>query len=302
MSCILLADGSRVHADKLIGNGADGFIILQGKHDLKVPHLLGRLRPDGKLDAHVDNELHFKHLEVEEEVYKRLRGVPGIANCIECTDNGILLEYYPKGSLGEYISCHEPPSISWRWNWILQATDIIARCHDKGILVFDIALRNFLLADDFSLRLIDFANSAPLPEGKDITLADNDGCTAKLDLLHLSSIIYSIMTWQRFSVRCDSDTNWPNPNQMSDLDGIICGQVIRNCWTRTYSTIHELVLDTQLCAKTSTPERRFQGCTHPAAFLQGIPLPIVYTSCVARLCIELSELPAGSHQGVGSVG
>jgi hypothetical protein len=36
---------------------------------LKVPHLLGRLRPDGKIDAHVENELHLQHLEVEKEVY-----------------------------------------------------------------------------------------------------------------------------------------------------------------------------------------------------------------------------------------
>jgi hypothetical protein len=103
MSCILLADGSRISADKLIGNGADGFIILQGKHVLKTPHLLGRLRPDGKIEAHLDDELHFQHLEVETEVYKRLHDVPGIAKCIEFTNNGILLEYYPKGSLGEYI-------------------------------------------------------------------------------------------------------------------------------------------------------------------------------------------------------
>jgi serine/threonine protein kinase len=151
MSCILLADGSRIAADKLIGNGADGFIIFEGEHVLKVPHLLGRLRPDGTIDAHLDNELH---LEVEEEVYKRLHGVPGIAKCIECTNNGILLEYYPQGFLSEYISCHDPPSMAWKW--FLQATEIIARCHQKGILVFEIALRNFLLADDFSLRLIDF--------------------------------------------------------------------------------------------------------------------------------------------------
>jgi serine/threonine protein kinase len=252
MNCILLADGSRIAADRLIGDGADGFIVLEGKHVLKIPHLLGRLRPDGKIDAHVDNELHFQHLEVEKKVYKRLHGVPGIANCIECTNNGILLEYYPKGSLSEYISSHDPPSMSWRWDWILQATDAIARCHSKGILVFDIALRNFLLADDFSLRVIDFANSAPLPEDMDITGADIDGCTAKLDLLHLSCIIYSIKTWQKFSVKCDSATEWLNLDQMPDLEGLECGQVIRKCWTRAYSTVQELALDTQLCAKTST--------------------------------------------------
>jgi hypothetical protein len=183
MNWILLADGSRVDANKLIGDGADGFIILEGKHVLKIPRLLGRLRPDGKIDGHIDDELHLQHLELKKEVYKRLIGVPGIAKCIECTNNGILPEHYSKGSLSEYISsAYDAASMSWRWFWILQATDVIARCHEKGVLVYDIALRSFLLADDLSLRLIDFANSAPLPEDMDITRADIDGCTARLDL------------------------------------------------------------------------------------------------------------------------
>jgi hypothetical protein len=252
MNCILLANGSRIAADKLLGDGADGFIILEGKHVLKIPRLLGRLGSDGKIDAHVDNELHFEHLEVEKEVYRGLHDVPGIAKGIECTSNGILLEHYSKGCSSDYIFSHDPPSMSWRWYWILKATDVIARCHEKGVLVYDIALRNFLLADDFSLRLIDFANSAPLPESMDIARADIDGCTARLDLLHLSCIIYSIMTWQKFYVRCDSETEWPNLDQMPDVDGLQCGQAIRNCWTRTYSTIRELAIDIQLCAKTST--------------------------------------------------
>ena len=109
MNCILLADGTRVDANKVIGDGADGFIILDGAHVLKIPRLLGRLRPDGNIDLHIDNELHLEHLEVEKQVYERLRDVPGIARCIECTNNGILLEYYSMGSLGEYMSRHDPP-------------------------------------------------------------------------------------------------------------------------------------------------------------------------------------------------
>lgn len=254
MSCILLADGTRVDANKVIGDGADGFIILDGTHVLKIPRLLGRLRPDGNIDPHIDNELHLEHLEVEKQVYERLRDVPGIARCIECTDNGILLEYYSMGSLGEYMSRHDPPSMPWKWHWILQATEIIARCHQKGILVFDIALRNFLLADDYSLRLIDFANSAPISKSMDITRADVDGCTAKLDLLHLSNVIYSIITWQKFSTRCDSELEWPDLGQMPDVKEVQCSQIIRNCWIRKYSTIQELVLDVQMCAKASMSE------------------------------------------------
>jgi hypothetical protein len=41
-----------------------------------------------------------------------------------------------------------------------------ARYHKKGIPGFDIALSKLLFADDFSMRLIDFANSAPVSEYK----------------------------------------------------------------------------------------------------------------------------------------
>ena len=255
MHCILLADGSRVEADRLIGDGADGFIILDRDKDhvWKIPRLLGFLQPDGNIVPHIDNELYVKHLEVEKQVYERLRGLPGIATCIECTNNGIRLEYYSKGSLNDYMFSHDPPSMAWRWYWVVQATGAIVSCHQKGILVFDIALRNFLLADDFSLRLIDFANSAPVPDCMDIARADVDGFTARLDLFHLSNIIYSIMTWQKFSVRCDSGTEWPELDQMPDLKGLECDQTILNCWTKKYGNIQELVLDIQLCAKTCTP-------------------------------------------------
>jgi hypothetical protein len=85
---------------------------------------------------------------------------------------------------------------------------------------FDIALRDYLLADDFSLRLNDFANSALISQSMDVACVDVDGCTARLDLLHLCNIIYSIMTWQKFSVRCDTETEWPSPDQMPDLEGL----------------------------------------------------------------------------------
>ncbi|KAM0703253.1 hypothetical protein Q7P35_009191 [Cladosporium inversicolor] len=97
------AYATRVDANKVIGDGAYGFIIFDGTHVLKIPRLLGRLRPDGILIR---------------------------TSTTSCT------------------------SSIW---------------------------------------------SAPLPESMDITRADVDGCTAKLDLLHLSNIVYSIMTWQIFS-------------------------------------------------------------------------------------------------------
>lgn len=98
MNCILLADGNRVDTNKVIGDGADGFIILDRNHVLKIPRLLGRLRPDRNIGTHIDNELYLEYLEVEKQVYERLRNILGITKCIKSTSNGILLEYYLKGS------------------------------------------------------------------------------------------------------------------------------------------------------------------------------------------------------------
>ena len=68
-------------------------------------------------------------------------------------------------------------------------TDIIASCHAKGVPVFDIALRNFLLTDDLNLRIVDFANSTLVPQSTDITRVNVDGCTVGLDLLYLSNVL-----------------------------------------------------------------------------------------------------------------
>ncbi|KXS97607.1 hypothetical protein AC578_5761 [Pseudocercospora eumusae] len=252
VDCILLVDGRRIDAADLVGSGIDGFVIRNGSYVLKIPKLFGRLLSDGTIEADSENHFHVNHLELEKQAYERLRGVPGVAKCIECTSDGILLKYYQNGALSEYISCHKPPSMPWRWRWVLQATEIIALCHERGVLVFDIALRNFLLADDFSLRIIDFSNSSLVPQSMDITEANLDGCTARLDLFHLANVIYSIMTWQKFSFDCAMESEWPTIDQIPDLEGLDVGQIIHACWNREYTTIQEFALEIRLYAKTSS--------------------------------------------------
>lgn len=102
-------------------------------------------------------------LEHEKRIYERLGGAPGIARYVGQSRNGMQLEYYPNGALSDYMASHKAPCLPWRWELILQATGAIAQCHERSVLVFDIALRNFVLADDLSLRLIDFGQSAFTP-------------------------------------------------------------------------------------------------------------------------------------------
>ncbi|KAK3114509.1 hypothetical protein LTR53_007113 [Teratosphaeriaceae sp. CCFEE 6253] len=256
MNCLVLADGHRVTAESLIGSGLDGFVIRHGSGCvLKIPKLFARLQSDGRVEAYSDdaNELALEDLEVEKTVYERLRGVPGVAKCIECTSNGILLEYYANGSLSEYISAHShnPPSMSQRWRWAVQATDIIARCHERGVLVFDIALRNFVLTENLDLRIIDFANSSlvPLSPSIDFSRVNVIGCTAGLDLLHLSNVIYSIM-------------------------------VILGCWTRKYTSVQDMAPELRLCIETPSSTRPLERQTQAA---EPSDRPQVYSSTHPKL-------------------
>ena len=251
MTCILLASGRRIPADDLIGSGSDGFVIKYGDNQvLKIPRLFGHSNPNGSIEAHPDNDTHLEHPEAEKEIYKRLRDVPGIANCIEINSIGILLEYYLKGSLGDFITSHHtsPPSMVQRWKWARQATECVARCHERRVLVFDIALRNFLLTEDLDLRMIDFANSALLELEADVSKADVDGGTAKVDMFHLSNVIYSTLAWRVFSCRCEEEAEWPSLDQMPDLSGVSCGQVIRDSWLMKYGSVQELALELRACA------------------------------------------------------
>jgi serine/threonine protein kinase len=249
MNCIILASGRRIPADDLVGSGSDGFIIRHGDNQvLKIPRLFGCSQGNGVIEADGDNHLHLEHLDLEKDIYERLRGVPGIANCIESNSDGILLEYYRNGSLGDCSSSQPPPAMAQRWNWALQAVECVARCHERRVLVFDIALRNFLLTDEFDLRMIDFANSSLLPVDEDVSKADVDGLTVKVDILHLANVVYSILAWREFSCRCEEEAEWPSLDRMPDVSGMDCGEVIRDCWLMRYVSVQELAFELRKCA------------------------------------------------------
>lgn len=76
-------------------------------------------------------------IEIKKELYARLQGIDEIARCIDTYTNGIILEYYPGGSLEDYIKTHqEPPNWQQRMQWILQIVDVVAKCHGRNMLVF----------------------------------------------------------------------------------------------------------------------------------------------------------------------
>ena len=241
MSCAIHRDGSLVKTKSIIGRGVDGFVLHNNEEStvLKIPRLYGDFLPDGTMEPEADNE-YANDLSGEQAIYERLDGVPGIAKYFGATRNGLVLEYYKNGSLEDYMEKNPPPEWSQKREWRLQIMDIYAACHAKRVLVYDVALRNLLLADDYTIRAIDFANSDLYPLDSTGELKDDDGYTSKVDILHVTNTIYSLCTWKKFQVDCIQMSEWPRAEELPLTSGVLVGSVITRSWSREFETLDEL--------------------------------------------------------------
>jgi hypothetical protein len=120
----LFVDGTPVGRG-VIAFGLDGLIIPASSTTvMKIPKLGATMLPDDSLEPDKDNIWQADSLEVEKEVYRRLHGVKGLANCLNISRNGLELEYYQQGDLEDYIKNNTPPPWTWRLGWILQVVDL----------------------------------------------------------------------------------------------------------------------------------------------------------------------------------
>lgn len=122
-----------------------------------------------------------------------------------------------------------------------EAARIVQTCHHARMLLFDIALRNFVIAEDGTLRAIDFAQSAVLPMETDMPQANADGLTVKVGIIHLGSVIYSLAIWSRREMDCDHEEQWPSLQGFFDTTGIPWAFLIRGCWERRFVSVDHLL-------------------------------------------------------------
>jgi serine/threonine protein kinase len=279
--CVIYADGSLVNS-KIIGKGLDGFVVYNEPSTvLKIPKLYGCRLPDGTIKPLPNNEW-ASDLSGEKAIYERLRGIRGIAKYLGVLKDGLLLEYYGNGCLEEHMERNPPPPWPQRMDWILQIVDVFAACHAKKVLIFDIALRNLLLADDWTIRAIDFANSSLCPLEHTGELIDSDGYTARVDVLHVTNVIYSLSCWKKFQVDCVTMDEWPDVESLPSTMNLPLGSVIAKSWSRQFKDLDELrhAVVSATSQDPATPQVR-------PLLIQRPVLIICALACAAMLAVRL---------------
>ncbi|GAM85018.1 hypothetical protein ANO11243_030210 [Dothideomycetidae sp. 11243] len=185
-----------------------------------------------------------KRIDREAKAYERVAGIKGVVGFHGLEYGCISLDYHPIESL-DMLQLKRPeylPPIDVRLKWMTDAIRIVAACHEARVLWIDIALRNFVVAADQTLRGIDFCDAYILPITTDMATANIDGLTVKHDLFYLANALYSIATWTHYeNVVGICGIKWPAYNEMPGIEGVPLGYIIRACWERRISSAQDML-------------------------------------------------------------
>lgn len=241
-------DGSTVETRNVIGVGGSGIIQRYGGHVLKSPILMRypeETDDDEKKRIDFRNRRNFRGLQHERTVYFRLQNAKGVVKYMETTPNGIVLEYCPGSDLQRFLEENAKDNYC-QTKFIFGMIDAVVSCHSLRVLVTDIALRNFVIASDQSIKIIDFSCSEVYPLQTDMRTVVQGGQTVKSEIFSLACAIYSVSAWRLYSFEHEhfefshQKDVLPPIRIMPSTEDVMYGHIIKRCWQGHYSSMEGL--------------------------------------------------------------
>jgi hypothetical protein len=93
------------------------------------------------------NQINRETLENERSTYERREIHKGVIHCFKSSPYRIKLTFAKQSNLETYIETNPKPPRSFKVKWILSLTDTLSYIYSRKVLVDEIGLRNFLIAD-----------------------------------------------------------------------------------------------------------------------------------------------------------
>ncbi|RAH75465.1 uncharacterized protein BO66DRAFT_445257 [Aspergillus aculeatinus CBS 121060] len=191
-------------------------------------------------DTEYLNEINRETLKNEIDVFERLGRHQGIIPCYRTSHYGIELARAQE-DLESHLNEYPEREDALKLRWIASLIESFACIHSCKVFVDDIALRNILVLNE-ELKVADFGQSILLPRDAGMGSITENDLYAKIEILHLGSVIYSIAAWQAhkyfFFNPENPDLCWPA--SFPDVEGVLCGSIIAKCWQGKYSSIDQL--------------------------------------------------------------
>ena len=235
---------------KIIAIGRTGVVVQRGSRAFKIPRKEDTIECDENDRIYLEKsaEIASESLMHESIVYQHLGSHDGILKVFAFAKTGLEMAFMGNGDLSDHLS-RDPP-ISQRLAWIRQMASTIKYVHDKHVIIADIATRNFLVADDLSIRLCDFTESTIMSPNVDMDKAEDSGFSVLTDLGQFGAVMYEVLTgWRcRYDLFAGQDESvqhpkLPDAGNLPTTDELLLGLVIRKCWNGAYRNMNELCHD-----------------------------------------------------------
>lgn len=229
----------------------------------------------------VERREEFSELCISREklIYQSLPSdTPNILNCFAITDRGIQLPYLQYGDVRSYLQQHSIND-EMRHRWVENAVNAISTIHTYGIIHADISSRNFLVANDLSIRLCDFAGSringldSLVEEETRYRLPSSTSRTITTDIFALGSFIYEVSTGLRPFDEIDDEDDIERmfaEHVFPCLDGLEFRQIIIKCWKSQYSSVDSIRADLDSNQATRHTATFSLGLLIPASLIAGL--------------------------------
>ena len=241
----------------------------------------------------VESTEEFSNLCIDREklIYQALPKDPNILNCIAITERGIHVPYLRQGNVRQYLQTHSLDAQT-RDRWIGSAIDAIITIHTYGIIHSDISARNFLVDDDLSIKLCDFAgsgiNDLESLVGEESAYHSSPSLprTFQTDIFALGSLIYEISTGIRPFADIDDDEieKRYTAQHFPSLRGVFYHDVISKCWRSQYRSVEAL--------------KRDIPCSKHASYGRAIFSHIFWASTLAMVSVGCTVVYAFGKQRV----
>ncbi|KAJ5117687.1 hypothetical protein N7448_011319 [Penicillium atrosanguineum] len=249
-------------ASRIIAFGTTGIVCQSCRHPEQVIKAPLRYKVEGCSTDVIETTLHEENFarlcfEREKIIYKMLPEDPNVLNCIEVMDHCIRLPFLRLGNLRDYLLNHNREVDSHtREKWITMAASAIGLVHSFGVIHADISARNFLVADDMSIKLCDFSGSAIgektslISEEDRYRMAPNYPRSTATDIFALGCLMFEITTGRRpydeiSDEDCQEIERFYSIGQFPSLEGLPYQGIIQKCWTCQYNVVDQVKHDLQ---------------------------------------------------------
>lgn len=205
---------------------------------------------------------YLMSIKIEYRILQILGPHPRIVESKGLAEDGLILKYYPNGTLRNYIKNHPYETLERRIDWCEQIVDTLCFVHSKRVIHCDICLHNILLDDNFDIILADFQG---LVTSRETGLTMLDGLTRecaksymprenlwsasyRTDLFALGSALYHLINGHEVFPELDSFEDEKIisarfANGEYPKNDYLGGHIVEKCWRGEYASAAEVLTD-----------------------------------------------------------